>query len=118
MIRFLYILTFIYSFEINSKEICDFNTEKCVKVSNSAAWILSIIETAEKTCHPNEVVNDWLKSNQWLTKQIKENEPEYNYLVTMQNRTYWNVNNPSKTQQCEKLIEFIKNGSPLSSKLR
>jgi hypothetical protein len=118
MIRCLFLIIILYSFQVSSNEICDTTSEKCAQVGSAAAWMLSIIESSEKSCSANKEISEWLKSNQWLTKQVKENEPEYDYLVQMQKSKYWSDKNPEIPRQCSKIIALIKSGTPLSSELR
>ncbi len=117
-IRYLFLIIGFFSVQVSSNEICDANSKKCAQVGSAAAWVLSIIETSKEPCIDNKVIGQWLKSNEWLTEQVKASEPEYAYLVKMQKRTYRDINKTDKLLQCSKIITLIKSASPLNSELR
>jgi hypothetical protein len=118
MVRYLFLVISLLSWQVSSNEICDTKSNKCAQVGSAAAWMLSIIETSKDSCGENNEISQWLKSNHWLVKQVKANESEYDYLAQMQKITYWSSKNPEIPQQCSKLITLIKSGTPLSSELR
>lgn len=118
MARCLLLIITLLSWRVSSNEICDPISKKCAQVSTAAAWMLSIIETSKESCGEDNEISQWLKSNRWLTEQVKANESEYEYLAQMQKSTYWNSNNSKIAQQCSQLITLIKSGSPLTSELR
>ena len=118
MVRSLFLIVSVFSMQVYANEFCDTNSKKCEQVGSAAAWTLSIIETSTKICGANNEISQWLKANQWLTEQVKASEAEYEYLAQSQERTYWGVNSPEVLQQCSKVVNLIKNGSPLNSELR
>ena len=118
MIRCLIFILVIFSTQISANEICDANSGKCEKVGTGAAWMLSIIETSEVPCGNPIEIGNWLTDHEWLLDKVRAESTEYDYLLKMQKRSFWDADNKDKVQRCSKLITLIKNGDPLNSDLR
>ena len=112
------LLLTLTTFGIHSLEVCDEASSRCAKVGSAAAWLLSIIETSTSACPPSDAVNSWLRDSRWLTEKVKHQEPEYNYFVEMQLRSFWDKNNPEFMDTCDKVAELVSKSSPLNEELR
>lgn len=117
MVRHLIITLAFLSTASYAVEICDSRKSKCAQVGSGAAWMLSIIETSLEPCKNNIEIGEWLHNYSWLVTKVKAAKPEYDYFIRAQDK-FWNTANVDIPNQCSKLVNLIKSGSPLNSELR
>lgn len=120
MIRQFSLLLFIAFgwFELDAKEICEDGSTRCATVGSGASWLLSIIETSTSSCAPSMTVTTWLNDNRWLVDKVKSQDPQYNQLIEMQKRVFWDSNNPDIKVSCDRVVKLVSKINPLAQELR
>jgi len=112
------LLLTLSTYGVQATEVCDQTSSKCAQIGSASAWLLSIIETSMNSCPPSNTVDSWFQDNQWLAEKIKSQEPQYNYLIEMQLKTFWDSNNPDFLSNCLKVEKQVGKVDPLNEELR